>query len=154
MYMQEEPCASQLQRGFFYLDRDPFLAYREDALNSISWDDSTFLYSLRIELGARMYQHLLFRLDSVLSTVDPYCDRLRAIQFPATKKGDSIVLKRKHTHTHTRALRWFHYLLGRNLLWWTLIWAKQPFVGLYLFAPLCFVVYCGDLRLHGRYWMT
>lgn len=101
MYMQEEPCASQLQTGFFYLDRDPFLAYREDALNSISWDDSTFLYSLRIELGARMYQHLLFRLDSVLSTVDPYCDRLRAVQFPATKKGDSIVLKRKHTHTHT-----------------------------------------------------
>lgn len=39
MYKQEEPCASQLQRGFFYLDRDPFLAYGEDALNSISWDD-------------------------------------------------------------------------------------------------------------------
>ena len=107
MYMQEEPCASQLQRGFFYLDRDPFLAYREDALNSISWDDSTFLYSLRIELGARMYQHLLFRLDSVLSTVDPYCDRLRAIQFPATKKGDSIVLKRKHTHTRVKVISLF-----------------------------------------------
>ena len=61
--------------------------------------------------------------------------------FLQLKKAILLSLK-ENTLTHTHALRWFHYLLGRNLLWWTLIWAKQPFVGLYLFAPLRTSLFC------------